>query len=487
MELSALILTMTLNWMLAHAMPSLFFAFSSFALFGWGLVFVAKNEPVGAALLSPILITRASVLVSLIFIESGGFIKELARIGQAGEASASYVFYTIVMMLAYSFVVSSLKNRALVGLRSDIIDRINFISRYPQAIAIIIAAFVFLYFGITTGFPTLTGIDRFAFRAQNTNLFVGGMIIYKFLPTILLGVIAFSDKTDRILKGIAFFGLAGLVVLYFLFGEKFFSILELVAFFCTPYMIKKSDVLLETAARMWPVAVGSFVLVVCMTLFIYSDYGSGNVGVGLQRLQDRMTEQAEVWYIETQDEPQVFGVDMALLKRNIEYLGADDPDTYLDKNGLATQYFSLRFQTKADLALREHLGGTITLTMAYEAMAVAIFGYVGAIGFMAATGVLFALFAVYLYRALLSEFAPSIVLATWGYLQMMSMSQQATFHQVLGVHSMTHWAEFLVFEAALFALNTSRRPKSPGAKGTGGVKTTRSASRGSGKARAAQA
>ena len=449
-----------LNWLLAHSLPSPVFSYTSMAIFVWGMIYVTRYEPIAAVLLAPFLISRASVMVSLAFIEAGSYIPEIDVTGHSGDFSASFALYTIISWLAFAFTFKMLKRYVLFGDKSRSLSAVVKYSSYPILLVLLFGAAYLFYFGQKNGFPTLQGMDRFAFRRNYADPIVIAFIIYKWVPSLLLGTILFKEDSSRIQKFLGCGIFSALLVAYFLFGDKFFTMLISGSFFAMPYLIRKSSSILSTALKLLPYALIGFALAVGMTLFIYSGYGKGNTGVGFVHLQERMTEQAELWYIENNAAPDILQPDTDLIKRNLAYLAADDPDTFADKQGLATQYFAFKYQMKKDLAEREHYG--VTLTMGYEPMGLAMFGYVGMGVFMAISGALFALFALLLYRAIDSGLWFSISWTTWAYIVVIAMSTQATFAQLLGPHAMRRWLILIGIELALLALNTSQKRMAAG-------------------------
>ena len=97
--------------------------------------------------------------------------------------------------------------------------------------------------------------------------------------------------------------------------------------------------------------------------------------------------------------------------------------------------------------------GWVQLTMGYEAMALVMFGYVGAFVASLLAGLVTALAALYLRRALESEFPLSILLAVWTSLQVYLTVQQASLWTIGAPGQLKRFLLFGAFEALLFAFN----------------------------------
>src|SRR5438874_342903 len=91
MATSALVAALALNWFLATSLASPLFSYTSLLLFGALILLVGRVSSAGLILLLPLVITRGATLMSLLVIEAGAYMPEVNRLGEPGDASASFV------------------------------------------------------------------------------------------------------------------------------------------------------------------------------------------------------------------------------------------------------------------------------------------------------------------------------------------------------------------------------------------------------------
>jgi hypothetical protein len=91
--------------------------------------------------------------------------------------------------------------------------------------------------------------------------------------------------------------------------------------------------------------------------------------------------------------------------------------------------------------------------MGFEAMGLVMFGYVGLAGLMLAGGVLAAGSALYLRRALSSEFPLSVGMAIWLQLQVYLTLEQGSLWAVLAQGQINRFLLFIVFELGVYVFN----------------------------------
>ena len=92
--------------------------------------------------------------------------------------------------------------------------------------------------GYRVGFPLMTGTDRFVFRVQTADIITVNILNLKVIIAIALGMVFASTRSAMIRNVIALEAMA-LVVLFFLFGDKFFTVAAFAAAFAGPYFVLK--------------------------------------------------------------------------------------------------------------------------------------------------------------------------------------------------------------------------------------------------------
>ena len=440
------------NWALAAAVASSLFSYTSLLLFGWLVVFIARLKPRAAVMMLPLMITRGATLLSLTAIEAGAYMPEVARTGVAGDASASFAVLTAVMLLAFTAVFSSLERGATAYARSPLLTQLTRLLRWPLILGCAAWGGLAVLHGLHEGFPLLKGVDRFFYRRY----FGGGGVLplldNKFILAAFLGTVAFSTSAGRPSRWAAWGVFLMLTGIYFLFGDKFFTILSNAAYFMTPYLLRRTD-LGRVVARLALPLVALICVMFGATLYIYSDYGVLSVDRTIQRVGERIAGQGELWFVATQDSRALVNSRPDLVRGYIKSLDDISPPLSALNNGVETYYFVRTYSPPVLRRSFQRNQGWVQLTMGYEAMALVMFGYVGAVLASALAGLITALAALYLRRALESEFPPSIILAVWTSLQVYLTVQQASLWTVGAPGQLKRFLLFGAFEALLFAFN----------------------------------
>lgn len=462
LEVCALTALVAANWVLAVQTPSPIFSYTSLALFGWATLFLIRVAPRAAILALPFVITRAATLVSLVFIEGGAFMPEVGRAGAAGDASASLAAFTCLFYAVYGLVFCAGEGTALSLVTSPLLARLSALLRWPVVVGCGLLFLIALAHGAQTGFPVFQHVDRFFYR----RFYSGGLVLEllddKFLFGALLGAIAFSPASGALLRASAIAVQVGLTGLFFLFGDKFFTLLTMLTFFFIPYLLQREAVLLKVLAKGWLVAVLLLAAAFAATLFIYSDYGDAPLSTGMTKLGDRIAGQGELWFVASQDDRRLTAYDDHVVQAYRRSLNAPDPAASDFETGVETFYFINRYMPQPLRSSFLQSQGWVQLVMGSEAMALAGFGYLGVVLFMTAAGTVAALAALYLRRAFASGFAPSIAMAILISLQVYITLNQAALWPVLAHGQINRFLLAGVFETLILVLNwgqSSRRTR----------------------------
>lgn len=452
-ELFALTAALAINWLAASLLPSMAFSYTSLALFIWLTLVVARISPRAAILLLPVVITRLATMLSLIAIESGAYMPEINRLGAAGSASASFALFTAIFFIVFASCFRTIERPLMQFARSELLMMITRLLAWPVIAGI--AAWCCLAFlqGLQSGFPLLEGVDRFFYRRY----FAAGPVMLlldnKNLIAALLGSIAFTPSYPRLLRFSAILTLVLATMLYFLFGDKFFTILAQASFFLMPYLLRRSDHLMSVLVKVIPLAAGLISLTVGVTLFIYSGYGRLPMDRTLQLVGERVAGQGELWYIANRDFGRATHWDSHLITRYMGEINEYDVPTAPMRAGVETFFFVQRYAPESVANAVKKNQGWVQFTMGYEAMALVMFGYVGVAVLMAVAGVTIALCAAYLQRSFLSGFPPSMFFAVWTYLVLSYAFQQASLWTAASPGQLKRFLLFFVIEMLLFALN----------------------------------
>ena len=444
---------LALNWFLADALASPIFSWISLLLFGWLLLLVARVSTAALILLLPLVITRAAALLSLLVIEAGAYMPEVNRLGSAGDASASFVAVTALFFLTVAILFRALERPAIAYARSPLLDQVVAMLGWPVVIACLAWGAVAFLDGVRAGFPLLQGVDRFLFRREFGSPAILALLDQKFLISVLLGSVAFAPRDAPWLKLCAILTLAGLTGLYFLFGDKFFTILTEVSIFAMPFLLRRQGRLAPTFLRLAP---GAAVLTcgsLAATLYIYSDYGRLPIDRTTALVGERVAGQGELWFVASRDSRAASNWDGQLVERyNAILKDKSAPDT-ASAYGIETFYFINRY-SPTKLANSFHKSnGWVQLTMGTEAMLLVMFGYIGVLIGMMLAGVLVGLSLLYLRRTFASGFPLSLYCAMWTFLQIYLCIQQASWWSVAAPGQIKRLLLFLTIELVLVAIN----------------------------------
>ena len=447
---------LAINWSLAAMLPSVLFAGTSLLLFGGLLLLLGRISPAGLILLLPLVITRGATLVSLLVIETGAYMPEVNRLGAPGDASASFVVFTALFFLIFALVFRRFEQAFLAYARSPLLDGVVTLLGWPVVLlCMALGSLAFLH-GVQGGFPLLAGVDRFLYRREYSSGLVLVLLDNKFLFAAMLGAVAFAPRYQPLLKAATITTFLGLTGLYFLFGDKFFTILAEVAFFAMPLLLGRQGRLAGTMLRL-ALPVGALLCTALgATLYIYSGYGRLPIDRTVTLVGERIAGQGELWFVASRDARRMTRWDAYLVDRNLDTLGDKSPAAAAFANRVETYYFIGRYSPAKLAASFGKNQGWVQLTMGTEAMALVMFGYAGVAAVMTLLGLLVALAALYLRRAFASGFPLSLFFAVWTFLQIYFSAQQASLWSIAAPGQVNRLLLFVTIEIVLLAVNRAQ-------------------------------
>lgn len=456
LEIAALAAAVALNWYVAAAVAHPLCWIGAALIFLWLLMLVVRLSTAAFILLLPVILTRTATMISLGVIEAGTYMPEVNRAGEAGDASASFVAFTCIFFLSFTFVFRLFEARVTAFARSPLLDQIVALLGWPIVIlAMAICALAYLS-GLESGFPLLSGVDRFLYRREYGSPLVLDLLDYKFLLAGLLGSVAFAQRYAPVLKASAKLTVLLFTALYFLFGDKFFTILAEVAFFLMPLLLQRQATLGRTLVRMAPLALALVSATSAATLYIYSGYGRLPLDRTIVLVGERIAGQGELWFVASHDARRMTNWDEHLVQRYQLALRDKAPPRAAFANGVETFYFIDRYAPpKLARAFRKS-GGWVQLTMGAEAMALVMFGFWGVAAVMAILGVMLGVAALYLRRAFASAFPVSLLFAVWAYLQVYFCAQQASLWSVAAPGQVKRLVLFAALEIGLLAITRAQ-------------------------------
>ncbi|MGE3747076.1 MAG: DUF6418 domain-containing protein [Sphingomonadaceae bacterium] len=459
-----IVMSILLVWLLSALFTSPLWSIVSLVNFLWLGLFLFRVAPIATILMLPFLVTRSSAVVALIFIEFGADMPEVAAVGTAGTHTASYVFYTAIMFgvcaMLFDLVYRSTK-LSQPGQLTRLFD-----SWAPLIVSGIIAVvglvmLVLIARGLISGFPLLAGIDRFAFRRFAADPITLNALNYKFVIAYMLGFAVFCAPVVRFLKTIAAVQAALLVVLYFLFADKFFTQLAAMSAFFAPYLIIHRE---RVSRNLLGFGVGSliaFSVVSSVTWWIYSQGGTISNAATIDRLSGRIVGQGQLWYLQSQIGAPMLNWDRHLVNTSLSALTVKEMEPFAQRQSIGPAYFSNKHAPDALRASLDRNFGTVSYTMAAEALGLVAFGWIGLGLLMVACGLIIAAGNLLIARAVLQRLPISVGFAAYILVQTQVTLNQGALWVLFSIFSLK-WLSVIAFvEFLLIILVMSQRDPAP--------------------------
>jgi len=421
----------------------------AFVNYIWLCVLLFRLEPRGTVLVLPQLIVRGSEMIALIMIEYGAEMFELGTVGRPGPWSSAFNLYNLLYCMGLLIVARPLL-RALD--RTDGNGTSMLLDRFARPIAtgvlliVGLIALNLLLRGLQSGFPLLAGIDRFVFRRFAADKVTLYALNLKFVLAYALGFIAFVLPVAQWQRRAAGFAFIVMIVLFFLFGDKFFTQLVAVSAFGAPYLYRHHAQVMRKLGRYLAIGALSISAVAAVSLYIYSDGLAQTPAATAKRVSGRMVGQGELWYLQSSIGAPALDWNADLLTRYLASLRKKEIDLFSLQNSIGPHYFSNRYSPDKLRASLERNGGTVTYTMVAEPMGLVLFGWVGLGALELALGMLFALAGGYIAYAIRMRSIVSGVLASYIFLQLNTSVVQAAPWVIGSIYSLRWLTLILIIE-----------------------------------------
>lgn len=355
-------------------------------IFGWAIWTYYRVEPLFLYLALPFVFHWAWCLVSIRYLERGAYISEQFQFGTLTGASARFsllalTFLSVVMLCVSRFArsprLSAPHWSAGRGDRSRSFVRMALLFAWSLVGALLMTGLVF-------GFPLLTGQTRFGYWPSTPGLERLAYLVP--VAALTLGVAQHMSSGKRSWVAL----LAGISSLL-LFSDKFSGPLTAIIYFAMGYYAARA---LDPATVKRHVGLGRAALVaplVAALLVGTTLYGYTVVdGKQSYELRDAVVDRAlglqgHVYY----------GVDRRVV---VDESDTVDPGEFFAPNREPLQpagLVRLMHEISPSSFVYAMRAAGIRFTNGYPAIAVASFGFLGALGVQIAAGLLFALFAYY--------------------------------------------------------------------------------------------
>jgi hypothetical protein len=394
-------------------------------------------------------------MVALVMIERGAEMFELGLTGRPGPWSSALNIYNA---LFFTGALAALKPviRLLDRRRDSAITHV--LDRYANLLGIIILglagliAAALLVRGLQAGFPLLAGTDRFLFRRLAADKVTLYALNLKFVIGYTLGFVAFTIPVAKWMKVMAKIAFSVMMVLYFLFGDKFFTQLAALSAFMAPYLYAHYQKVVRNVWLYMLVGALALTSVMSVTAFIYSDGFTQTSAATSKRFSDRIVGQGELWYLQSSIGAPLLHWDAPLMERYSQSFTVKAIELFAVQNSLGPNYFSNRYAPDYLRASLHRNAGSVTYTAATEAMGLALFGWLGLGAYMLILGLLLGLACAYIAYAIKTRSILSALFAAYVYVQLRTSIVQATPWVVASVYSAKWLAVILAIELGLVVL-----------------------------------
>lgn len=425
------------------------------ANFVWLGTLLFRFEPRGTMLLLPQLINSGSGMIALVMIEYGAEMFELGIVGRPGPWSNALNLYSLAVGIGFIMTVRPLI--AMLDRRGDnalspILDKYANLLATLVLLVVGLIAIALVLRGLVSGFPLLAGIDRFQFRRFSADKVTLYALNLKFVIGYALGVIAFVLPVRRTLRLCAKLAFAVLLVLYFLFGDKFFTQLGALTAFMAPYVYIHHAKVRQQLGRYLIITTLALSAVTYVTVFIYSNGFAETTAATTKRLSGRIVGQGELWFLQSSIGAPMLRWNAPLIDRYIPTVGIKSVDLYAAQNSLGPHYFSNGYAPDYLRASLQRNAGSATYTAVTEAMGLVLFGWLGLGLMMLVLGMILGLSCAYIAYAIANRSILSTLFAAFLYVQVRTSIVQAAPWVVASIYSARWQVLILLIELGLLLL-----------------------------------
>jgi Family of unknown function (DUF6418) len=425
-------LAILLNTLLAFIYPTTISSVLSTVFYVVLVIRIFQEKPIALLLFSPIIFLHFSVLISLIAIESGAFMKEMGRSGYASPASSVYLIVITSFLTTASIVFTYFQQRSNVSLIKFKADDHPFLAQWAAITACGIIVAYLLLKGITTGFPLLSGTDRFAYRREFGDKLTIYFLTLKIVIAAFLGLSAANCKTLR--KKVSHHAMFALYIgATILFADKFFSIITASLYYLSVQVAFNPESVKKIASNFIIPCMAVLIVACGITFYIYSNYGSLSVEQTNLRLIERFAEQGQLWFVAFNEQGKLINFDAHALIKNIENIFYIPAFNFAFENHLGVYYFIYTYSPYKLLLSFIRNAGYVTPTMGFEAYFMVMFGFIGVLVLSCLAGALVGLIVNSIMKAVSSVNPFNVLLPTFIFVQIYYLIVTGTLYSLLGI------------------------------------------------------
>ncbi|WP_226019615.1 DUF6418 domain-containing protein [Novosphingobium sp. FKTRR1] len=425
--------------------PSVYWPFLALGSYLWFLRLLFQRYPRETMLMSIMAMTKILILFSLIMIGLGFWITELEIVGQLP------VYSLYFCILSSVFIHAACQSSAFINRRIDSqpVPELATGMGFAQTIgAVALVGFgiaVLLQTGLTKGFATLDGIDRFEFRAD-ADWFFNYVVLRKYMMTAALATVRFrismSTATHRVIDAI-FVAFLGLLML---FGDKFLSVIVVGIFYVLPLLVTTRGGARVRLPRSLLLAVVTLLpLVLSATVWVYSDYGAQGWDSTLDRLFGRSTGQGQIWYIVAHDHRPLLSVDGGAVQKlmgSMGYQGESDPL----RSNVGIFYIISRYAPTNVYKSILANNGLVQFTGGFEAYLILLFGHIPTLFLTILFGIIAGMCGSYLYYTIRSRSAFGAFFASFIYMSVYTTINQGAIWMSVSLGALIYTAIYIIAE-----------------------------------------
>jgi len=448
---SFIALLVLLNIVLAALYPSPFNAVAACILYGSAFIAIFRWRPKAVLFAAPIAFVHTSVLVSLIAVESGAFMKEMGAVGRASGAGALYALLTIVFLWAAAWIFGVLERKypAAPAGAEAMAKRHALLMRWLPLAFGAFTILLLLAKGAATGFPMLQGFDRFAYRRAVGDPITLNLLNLKIVIAAFLGTAATLSPLNRVkwcYHGVFIAYLAA----SFLFGDKFFILIISSLVYLATQLVGDIALLKRRLKVVLPLAICVVIIASCLTIYVYSGGGRLSFESTALRLLDRISGQAQLWFLAFDRNFGWLRFDSEAAMLNLQSLFASPAADFVFEKRLAAFHFVWKYSPAQMYWSFVGNAGYVAPAMAFEAYLMELFGLVGTLLALLLSGIVLGLISFAVYAGVRSGNPYRALLPAHVYVQFYYLVVGGTIFSLLSVGTMKAYAAFAALQVLVW-------------------------------------
>jgi hypothetical protein len=436
------------NLAIAVAIPNIASTILATLLYLVALTRVFKKSPLGFLLFSPIIFLHFTALISINAIESGAYMKEMGRVGYESAASATWAIIAIMFIAVATSVFSSGSGQSNEPSAKLNVQRHAFIGTWVAPLVVSVFILWLILKGVTSGFPLIDGIDRFAYRRAVGDPLTLNILNLKIVIAAFVGLSAANCSTR-----IGQYSHHGVFIAYlltsFLFGDKFFIIVSSSLYYVAVQLAFHPEIIDRQAKRFFFPALVSLLAAIAMTVYIYSGQGTYSADKTFDLLLNRFAAQGQLWFIAFNENFHWVTFDTHSALDNIRSLVENPHQDYVFEKRLSAFHFIETYAPSKMFLSFIGNQGFVAPVGVFEAYMLELFGFIGCLVFVTLAGGMLGYIARYIRYAIFSGNPFTILLPAYLLVQFYYLIAAGTFYNVFGTSAFKAYLAFALLQSAV--------------------------------------